>query len=435
MGILIKNCSFVLTQDRDRRILKDCDVFVEEDRISEIGKNLKITSEFVIDGKGKLLMPGLINCHTHSAMTLFRGLADDLPLMDWLENQIWPMEKNLTPESVYYGSLLGCLEMIRTGTTCFADMYFYEKETAKAVQESGIRGILCSVILDNLPVELTGLKTGIKSVEYLKDLNSERIIPSFGPHSIYGCSEQMLREVRRVASEENVKIQIHLVEAKSELAYSSKNYNKTPVEYLDSIGFLKEDVVTDHCVYVNVKDIEILKKANVKIAHCPVSNMKLASGIAPIPEMVESNLTIGLGTDGAASNNSLDMFDEMKFASLLHKINVNDPTVVPAQKVLDFATIDGAKVFGLEDEIGSIEKGKKADIILLNIKKPFFTPIFSDHSIVSHLVYSGKDIDTVIVSGRVLMKDKNILTMNEEDVMKKFQKVADELRERSSKSL
>jgi 5-methylthioadenosine/S-adenosylhomocysteine deaminase len=435
MSILIKNCSFVLTQDNNRRILRDYDVFVEDNRISEIGKNLKKTSEFVIDGNGKLLMPGLINCHTHLAMTLFRGVADDLSLMEWLQNHIWPMEKHLTPEVVHIGSLLGCLEMIRTGTTCFADMYFYGKETARAVQESGLRGVLCSGILENLPEELAGLKTGIKFVEYAKDLNSDRIIPSLGPHSMYTCSEQTLREVRRVADEENVRVQIHLAETKSEFVNSNKKYNKTPVEFLNSIGFLKEDVIAAHSVYVNIEDIGILKNKNVRIVHCPVSNMKLASGIAPIPEIMENNLIIGLGTDGATSNNSLDMFDEMKFASLLHKISVNDPTVVPAQKALDFATIDGAKVLGLENEIGSIEEGKKADIILLDMKKPFFTPIFSDHSIVSHLVYSGKDVETVIVNGRVIMKNKKILSLNEEDIMKKFQKVAEELKEKSTKSL
>jgi len=184
-------------------------------------------------------MPGLINCHTHLAMTLFRGVADDLPLVDWLEKHIWPMEKNLTPESVYYGSLLGCLEMIRTGTTCFVDMYYYEQEVARAVQQSGLRGILAVSISEKLPENLAGLKTGIKFLEHVKDLNCERIVPSLDPHSIYGCNEQILREVRRVADKEKVKIHIHLAETKSELAFSNKNYNKTPVEYLDSIGFLK----------------------------------------------------------------------------------------------------------------------------------------------------------------------------------------------------
>lgn len=436
MSVLIKNASFVLTQNPKREILKDADILIEDDKIAEIGKNLQ-TTEFVIDGKNKLVMPGLINSHTHLAMTLFRGVADDLSFFEAWPKRVWVMESNLTEKDVYYGSLLGCIEMIKSGTTCFGDMYFYMTETAKAVVESGIRGMLSQGILENLPKEIAGFDVAKNFVKYVKDLKNDRVLAWMGPHSTYTCSPETLKEIKDFAQKENLRINIHLSEFKSELEQVKEKYGKTPVELLNDLNFLGEDVTAVHCVHLTEKEIKILKEKNVKVVHNPCSNMKLASGIAPIPELLKENICVALGTDGAVSNNSLDMFQEMKFAALLHKVNKFDTTTLPAQQVLDFATINGAKALGLEKQIGSIEVGKKADIIVLNINKPHFRPILSDNSIVSHLVYSatGSDVETVIVDGEVVMKNRELMTIDENEIIKKFQDVAQNLQRRSFKSL
>lgn len=435
MSVLIKNASFVLTQSKG--ILKDLDIFIEDDQITEIGKNLKQTAEFVVDGRNKLLMSGLINSHTHLSMTLFRGVADDLPLMDWLKNHIWPMEQHLTAKDVYHGALLGCLEMIRSGTTCFGDMYFFAEEVGRAVELAGIKALVSSVVVDLLPEKIAGLNVLIKTLEKIKQLKCDRVIPWLGPHSTYSCSAETLQRVKEISQKENLRINIHLAESQSELEEVKQNYGKTPVEFLNNLNFLDASVTAAHCVYPTENDMKILKEKNVKVVHNPVSNMKTGSGIAPVPEMIEHNICIALGTDGAASNNCLDLFQEIKFAALLHKVNKLNPTVVPAEKVLNFATINGARALGLEKQIGSIEIGKKADIIIFDLKKPNLRPILSDHSIISHLVYSatGSDVETAIVNGKMIMENRKVLTLDEEDVIEKAQKTAEDFLSRNSKPL
>jgi 5-methylthioadenosine/S-adenosylhomocysteine deaminase len=435
MSILIKDASFVLTQSKC--ILKDSDIFIEDDRIVEIGKNLKNSAEFVVDGRKKIVMPGLINSHTHVSMTLLRGLADDLPLMDWLKNHIWPTEQHLTAKDVYHGALLGCLEMIKSGTTCFGDMYFFADEVGRAVELSGIKSLVSSVVVDLLPENIAGLKVLTETLKKVRQLNCSRVIPWIGPHSPYSCSEETLKKVKEISKKEKLRINIHLSESESEIEEIKNKYEKNPVEFLDDLEFLDSSVVAAHCVHLTEKEMKILREKDVKVVHNPVSNMKTASGVAPVPEMLQKKICVALGTDGAASNNCLDLFQEMKFAALLHKINKLNPTVIPAERVLDFATVNGARALGLESQIGSIETGKKADIIILNVKKPNMTPILSNHSITSHLVYSatGNDVETSIVDGKIIMENRKVLTLKEEDVIEKSQEVAEDLQSRTSKPL
>jgi len=427
-SILIKDASWIVTQNPKREILKNNSIYIEGNKIVEIGK-LKTKADITIDGTNKIVIPGLVNAHTHVAMTLFRGVADDLPLMEWLKNYIWPMEAKLKPKDVYYGALLGCLEMIKTGTTCFCDMYLHMKNIANAVLNSGIRGALSPLILETLPENLTGLKVAKDFLQFTKKIKTDRITPWLGPHSTYGCSASLLKKVREFSKREGLRINIHVSESKKEISEVKQKHRKTPIEFLNDLDFLSPDVTAAHCVYPIKNEIKILREKNVKVVHNPVSNMKLASGIAPIPEMLENNICVGLGTDGASSNNSLDMFQEMKFAALLHKVNKLDPTVIPAEKVFEFATIDGAKALGLENQVGSLEVGKKADVVIMDIKKPHITPISSEHSIISHLVYTitGNDVETVIADGKVLMKDGKVLILNEEKIYSDTNKLVSSL--------
>jgi 5-methylthioadenosine/S-adenosylhomocysteine deaminase len=433
MSLLIKNASFILTQNTKKEILKNTDIFIEDDKITGIGKNLNQSAEFVIDGRNKLVIPGLINSHTHLAMTLFRGVADDLPLMDWLKNYIWPMEMKLTAKDVYYGSLLGCLELIKTGTTCFGDMYFFEEEVGKAIEASGIRGLISSVVVDLLPKEMASVDVMVKTLKAIKELKCDRAIPWLGPHATYSCSPETLQKIKEIAQKENLRINIHLSETKSEVKEIKQKYGKTPIEFLESLNFLGPDTTAIHCVYPTKREIEILKERDTKIVHNPVSNMKTASGVSPVPEMVKQGICVALGTDGAASNNRLDLFQEMKIAALIHKVNKLNPTVLPAEKVLEFATINGAKSLGLERQVGSIEVRKKADIVILNLNDANLRPIISDHSITSHLVYSatGSNVKTVVVDGKIIMENGKILTLEEENVIEKFQGVVEGLQNRA----
>jgi len=361
-------------------------------------------------------------------MTLLRGVADDMPLMEWLEKKIWPIEQNLTADDCYAGALLGCLEMIKSGTTCFADQYFYMEDVARAVEETGLRGVLSRGIIEvQGPEKLKRtIKEGERLVKTCHGMANGRILTMFGPHAAYTCSPECLMQVKELAKKYKVGIHTHIAETQDEVDKITKRYGKRPVEHLDSIGFLGPEVLAAHCIWLTAREIEIVHKRGVKPVHNPVSNMKTASGVAPVPEMLAADIPVALGTDGAASNNSLDMFDEMKFAALLSKVHKLDPTVVPAQAVLGMATINGAIALGLQDEIGSLEVGKKADIVLVDMKKPHLAPL---HNIVSHLVYSavGSDVDTVMVDGEVLMQGRKVLMLDEDKVLEGVQKASDGL--------
>lgn len=412
MSILIKN---VLHNK------KRTNVYIEDNIIQEIGAKIN-DADYVIDGRDKAIIPGLINTHTHSAMTLLRGYADDIELHEWLENKIWPIEARLTKKEVYWGTKLACLEMIKSGTTCFNDMYFYGESSAKAVKEMGIRGVISEVFFDMFDEDIRekGIKKVKKGIERLKNFNCKRIIPALGPHAVYTVSKEGLQLIKELADEQNLLIHFHLGETRWENENCYKQNGKRPVPYLEEIGFLGENLISAHCSWIIINEIKILAKNGVKISHNPTSNMKLATGgVMPYLEMKENNLLITLGTDGSASNNNLDMFESMKFAALMQKAHRWNQTVLSAKEAYEMATINGAKALGLNT--GVIEEGKLADIILIDLKRAEMTPC---HDLISNLVYSanGSCVDTTICDGKILMLNRKV--EREEELLKKAEKVA-----------
>ncbi len=416
MDVIIKN-GIVVTMNEKRAILKNAHVGIDGGKISEIG-DVKGEADFVIDARNKIVMPGLINTHTHLPMTLFRGIADDLPLMKWLKEEIWPVESKLTAKHVYAGSLLGCLEMITTGTTCFNDMYFHMDKVARSIDESGMRGIVSHAMFDFGDTSKVDsmIKEGRKNIKKYNK-KKDRVGAFVGPHAPYTCSNELLKRAKELADKQKTMIHIHVAETKDEIENSKKDRGLRPFEYLDEMGFLDENVLSVHSIWANKREVGIIKKKGVKVSHNPISNMKTAAGVADVPGYVKKGITVSLGTDGAASNNNLDMFEEMKACALLHKINTMDACVVPAQKCLELATINGAAAIGMEKEIGSIETGKKADVILVDLDKPHLVPLSNP---ISHLVYSarGSDVDTVLVDGRVLMENRELRSLDQKEVLK-----------------
>jgi 5-methylthioadenosine/S-adenosylhomocysteine deaminase len=428
MSILIKDCDWIVTENATRDVLQHASVLIDHGEIVEIGE-VKRGADRVIEGAGKLLMPGLINCHTHLSMTLLRGYADDMVLQDWLTTKIWPLESMLTSQACYYGALLGCLEMIKSGTTTFMDMYFFMEDVARAVKESGLRAVLSYGMIDLFEPE-----RGKREIEktngfigFLKAMNCPRITLALGPHAPYTCSEETLLWAKETAEREHALVQTHLAETRQEQARFQREKGMKETEYLHKIGFLSANLVAAHCVWLSSDELKILKETGVSVAHCPVSNMKLASGgVAPLPEMFEQQIPVGLGTDGASSNNTLDMFETMKICALLHKLHRWDPTVMPAQRCLDLATIEAARVLKLDQKIGSIEPGKQADLILLNMRSPYFVPIHGKDTVISDLVYTARssNVNTTIVDGKILMHEGKVLTLDEDGILKKAQSEA-----------
>ncbi len=381
----------------------------------------------VIEGSGLIALPGLVNAHTHAAMTVFRGFADDMPLMEWLTQKIWPAEARLEADDVYWGTMLACVEMIRAGVTTFADMYFFMEETAKAVERTGIRASLSRGLIGSAPGADKALAEGRELCERWNGACGGRITTMLGPHAPYTCPKDFLEKVMGVASELGVGMHIHLSETEGEVKECRKLHGgMSPVELMDSYGLFEFPVLAAHCVHVSERDIEILSAKGVGVAHNPGCNMKIASGIAPVPKMLKAGVRVGLGTDGAASNNNLDLLEEARIAAFLHKLASNDPTVLAAPEALYLATLGSARALRLEAQVGTLEKGKKADIILMDSTGPHMHP---HHDMISHIVYSARssDVRTVIIDGKVVMEDGALTVVDEKEVLARAEERAQAL--------
>jgi 5-methylthioadenosine/S-adenosylhomocysteine deaminase len=414
MKKLIQNVH-VVTMDCYGREYVDGYVAIDGDTILYIGCKEGIPSGFkadrTLDGKGKLALPGFVNAHTHSAMSLFRGYANDIPLIEWLSNAIWPLEDRMKPKDAYWLSMLSIAEMIRSGITTFADMYMFMDQTAKAVADSGIRAVLARGLQGPDANSDERLLENRRLWEQWHGQADGRIKVMVGPHALYTCSSDYLIKCMDLAQELGVGLHIHIAETSSEVKECNAKYGFSPVQYLNNIGLFRHPVLAAHCVHLIQEDIEILKFNNVQVAHCPASNLKLGSGIAPIKGLIDSGINVALGTDSAASNNSLSIMREMGLTALINKGIYEDPTIIPARQALNMGTSDGAKALGWDDEIGSLEIGKKADIILINRNLPHYNPIGDP---IVHLVYSGRDgdVDTVLVNGQIIMEDGRITTID-----------------------
>jgi len=420
--ILITNGT-ILTMDAQNRVIENGTLGIQGDAISHVGKgdDKVFQANKSIDAKGGLILPGLINGHTHAAMSLFRGLADDLPLMKWLNNYIFPAESRLDASAVYIGTLLACAEMILSGTTTFCDMYLFEKEVARASKKAGMRSLVGEVLYDFDSPNYGPVENGLKYTENLIQTWKDDPLVSVAvePHALFTCSPALLTASYELAAQYDVPLIIHVAETQSEVDQVREKYGKHPVEHLQSLGILGPRLIADHCVHLREEEIRLLGENQVKVIHNPESNMKLASGIAPVPELLANGVTVGLGTDGCASNNNLDLFAEMDTASKLHKIKTMDTTVMDALTVLRMATIEGAKALGMKDRVGSLERGKKADIIILDTKKPHLTPLYHP---VSHLVYAakGSDVSHSIINGQLVMEDRRLLTIDLPELIRKI---------------
>jgi len=429
VDIIISN-GLVLTMDENETVIKNGAVAIGGENIIAVGKSEEIKSRYIsresIDATNHLVMPGLINGHTHAAMTCFRGIADDIELMDWLNDYIFPAEaKNVNVELAFWGSLLACAEMIKSGTTTFCDMYIFEDETAKAAKEAGMRCLLGEVLFD---FPSPNFKTPSEGLEYTRMLiekwaDDPLVNIMVEPHSLYTCSSSLLIDAKALADQYKVPIATHFLENKGEAKQLRKKLGKRATNFLKDINYLDERFFAFHCVCMDEEDIKIFADNGCKVVHNPESNMKLASGVAPISSMLGHGIIVGLGTDGCASNNNLDMLQEMDTAAKLEKVERLDPTVMSAHTVTHMATCNGARVLGMENLVGSLKAGMKADIIVIDLNKPHLTPMYDPYS---HLVYAvnGSDVNTVIINGKIVMKDRCLLTINEAEVMKRVRKIA-----------
>jgi 5-methylthioadenosine/S-adenosylhomocysteine deaminase len=433
VSLVVTNAT-VLTMDAGRRVLTSAAVAIDGRDIVAVDTAAAIARAYrageTIDARGAVVMPGLINTHTHAPMVLYRGLADDLALMDWLQKYIFPAEaKTVTPAFVRAGTRLAALEMIRSGTTTYVDMYYFEEEIARATKAAGLRGVLGQTIIQFPVADAKTPDEGLARTErFIREFaNDDLIVPAVAPHAMYTLDAATLRKVRQLADRERVPVIIHLAETEDEVKTSNEQHHATPVAYLESLGFFGPRTLGAHGVHLTAADIDILKKRGVGISHNPESNMKLASGTAPVPALRQAGVPVGLGTDGAASNNDLDMFEAMRQAAFLHKLASKDPRTLPAGEVVAMATIEGARALAMDQEIGSLEPGKRADLIVVGMDAPRQTPMYDP---LSHLVYAtrGDDVRTTIVNGRVLMRDKKVLTLDEVAVLAEARSLAEQVR-------
>lgn len=436
VDLLVLNGTLV-TMDKDHRVIPNAGIAVAGGRIVAVGSRADIIGSYTaaqtVDASERLIIPGLINGHTHIPMTLFRGLADDLDLQDWLTKYIFPAEaKNVSEEFVRAGTRLGLAEMIRGGTTTYCDMYYFEDAIADETARAGVRGVLGETVID-FPV--ADNKTNAEAMAYVERFvqkwkGHDLITPAIAPHAPYTVSEEHLKAIKAFSDRTGAPIVTHISETKREVDDSLKAKGASPIDYLARIGFLSDRVIAAHVVWPNPGELEILKRADVGVVHNPQSNMKLASGVAPVPKMIEEGLKVGLGTDGAASNNDLNMWEEMDTVAKLHKVFSGDPKVISAEEAFELATIRGAQALHLEKEIGSIEKGKRADLVIVERDSLNQIPLYN---IYSDLVYATKasDVETVIINGKVVMRDRRLLTLDEAAIKKSARVFRDQV----SKSL
>ena len=409
-------------------------ILIKKDRIFDIrpvNKNPVPDGVEFIDARKAIIMPGLINSHAHTPMTLFRGYADDLPLREWLFNKIFPAEAtHLNPETVYWGTLLGCLEMIASGTTSVIDGYFFQNDTARAFKKSGLRAILAQGVIDfpapgvSDPAE--NLAAGLEFIEEWYGA-SDLLTPGLFCHSLMTCSQKTLHGASEISRKYSLPMQIHLSETSEEVKEVIKKTGRKPVVYLDELGILGENLIAAHSIHLDDEEINLLRDKDVKIVHLPESNMKLASGISRVSEMLSKGLTVGIGTDGCASNNNLDLFKEMDSAAKLSKVMTLDPEKLPAEVILKMATTYGSKIIGHERDTGTIERGKKADIIVMDTNRPHLVPLYNP---ISTIVYSatGADIKDVIVNGKILMKERQFQTLDPEEILARVREISQQIK-------
>ena len=415
----------ILTVDSQDRIIENGSLAIQGDRIVAIGTQSELGARYratrIMNAAGRLVLPGLVNTHNHAPMVLFRGVADDLALMEWLTKYIFPAEaRNVNADFVRWGTLLACAEMIRTGTTTFADMYYFEDTLAEAVHQAGMRGVLGETVIDfPAPDHKTPQETLNYTERFIQRwLKDPLIVPAVAPHAPYTVAGDILKACAALSDKYQVPLITHISETQDEQKQVREKYAKTPTQFLDGLGVLSPRVIAAHCVWVSEADMEILARRQVGVAHNPDSNMKLASGVAPVTALLKLGVPTGLGTDGAASNNGLDIFQAMDLASKLQKLHLMDPAVLPARDVVRMATIGGARALHLDKDIGSLEVGKKADLILLETQRPHLLPRYDYYS---HLVYAyrGADVASTIIGGRVVFENGRLLTLKESEIAAK----------------
>ncbi|CAG7644471.1 5'-deoxyadenosine deaminase [Paenibacillus allorhizosphaerae] len=436
--ILIKHARIV-TMNANRDIV-DGDVLVENGRLAAIAPELNVQAERVIDARGKVLLPGFVQTHIHLCQTLFRGRADDLELLDWLQRRIWPLEAAHDEESVYYSALLGIGELLRSGTTTILDMetVHHSESAFQAIARSGIRAVSGKVMMDhgaNVPAGLLedtdrSIAESVRLMEKWHGYDGGRVQYAFCPRFVVSCTERLLKEVAALSGAHNVKVHTHASENRGEIALVEQERGMRNVVYLDRIGLATPRLVLAHCVWLDEEEKRIIQERGVKVTHCPASNLKLSSGIAEIPDLLSRHIHVGLGADGAPCNNNLDMFQEMRLSSLIHKVQ-HGPTVMKAESVLRMATIGGAEVLGMEHEIGSIEVGKKADLQLLDLNDYHTFPSY-ETDLFSRIVYSATrgEVDTVLVDGRIVMENKQVTTIDKTEVLQQCDTAIKRLLER-----
>jgi 5-methylthioadenosine/S-adenosylhomocysteine deaminase len=433
VDLIVAN-GIVVTMDAGRRVLNPGSIAVDGSSIVGVGTPEAIAKGFkardTIYATGRVVMPGLINTHTHAPMVLYRGLGDDLALMDWLQKYIFPAEaKTVSPAFVRTGTRLAALEMIRSGTTTYVDMYYFEEEIARTTKAAGLRGVLGQTVIEfPVPDAKTPADALARAEAFIREFQKDELItPAVAPHAVYTLDADTLARSRALATKYSVPLVIHLAETEAESRLSLERHKARPVAALEALGFWNPLTIAAHGVWIQPEEIAVLRARNVGVSHNPESNMKLASGVAPVQEYLRAGVAVGLGTDGAASNNDLDMFEAMRQTAFLHKLSSRDPRAVSAKVALEMATLGGARVIGQEKTLGSLETGKRADLLVVRMDRPRQTPMYDP---ISHLVYvtRGDDVDTTMVNGKLLMRAGKVLTLDEEQVLAEARKAAVQVR-------